>query len=613
VFRGLFNVPVTGHGSFHPILVRSLLVALVGVSSLAVAPASAVAPITLSGRLDVEHGDVISADPRNSRQVEYRVLDTGTERLTIEGKGTERLAPGSSVKLRGQRNGGRFVLAATDPVAATGTATAPLEDGSSAGSATPAVGTKHIAVLMANFTGDQRQPWTADQVRSVVFGEVSAASYWGEVSNGVMSITGDVFGYYTLAVPRSTCDYSGWMSAAKSAATAAGIVLADYTNVMLVLPRQSVCWWGGLGNVGGRNTWINGLLTVHVTSHELGHNFGVHHASALDCTDQAGVRVSMSYTCTATEYGDPYDVMGHGTRHTSNWHRRQLGFLGTSDQITITTSGSYRMATVEVSGGVPRVLRAQRPQGDFLYLEWRQPYGRFDAFLATSPAVKGVIIRIASGTARGRSRLIDTTPGTTSWVDAPLMTGRTFMDPTSGISITTTAVDATGATVQVIYGAVMPPPTPTPTPTPVPTATAPTPTATPIGTPIATPTQAPTAMPSPSPTPTPVPTATASPTPSPTPTPVPDTLVPTTPGALVATVTKNKASLSWVPSTDNSGHVSYQVFRDGVHVATSSSSAVMVTVRPGSHTFVVRAIDPSGNRSAVSAPATVVVDDWRGR
>ncbi len=100
------------------------------------------------------------------------------------------------------------------------------------------------------------------------------------------------------------------------------------------------------------------------------------------------------------------------------------------------------MATVEVAGGAPRVLRVARPSGDFFYLEWRQPYGQFDAFSSTSAAVNGVIIRQAPDSGAVRSRLLDATPATTSFTDAPLAVGSTFVDPASSITITSVAVDS---------------------------------------------------------------------------------------------------------------------------------------------------------------------------
>src|SRR5919112_6647927 len=101
-------------------------------------------------------------------------------------------------------------------------------------------------------------------------------------------------------------------------------------------------------------------MSLYVASHELGHNFGVDHAAALTCT-RSGSRVSYSSNCSADEYGDPFDVMGYnGQRHMSNWHRLQLGLLGSGDVQTVATHGAYRIAPAEASGGSPRVLRVPR-------------------------------------------------------------------------------------------------------------------------------------------------------------------------------------------------------------------------------------------------------------
>jgi hypothetical protein len=412
-------------------------------------------------------------------------------------------------------------------------------------------------------------------------------------------MAGDVYGYFTLAPSNTSCDHSAWMSAATSAASTAGVDLASYTNVMLAFPHQSACWWAGLANLIGRTSFINGYLTPYVTAHELGHNFGVYHASSLRCVDASGARVSLSTDCTLGEYGDPFDVMGSNAHHTSNWHRRQLGFLTRADEATVTAPGTYRLATAEVAGGTPRILRIARPNGDFFYLEWRQPYGRFDAFATTAAAVRGVIIRIAPDTRRGRSKLIDTTPETTSWLDAPLVKGRTFVDPTNGISITTTELDANGATVQIGFGPVR---------TPSPTLVA-APTSTPIVTPR--PTVAPSATVAPSPTRTPAPTA--SPSPVPTPTALPDRVPPTTPQNVSLTVTdKNKVQLTWLASADNAGGVTYQIYRDGTLMRTTSVTSQFLTVSPGAHSFVVRALDIAGNASGFSNRVAVLISDWRG-
>ena len=47
------------------------------------------------------------------------------------------------------------------------------------------------------------------------------------------------------------------------------------------------------------------------------------------------------------------------------------------------------------------------------------------------------------------TKLVDTTPGTSSYLDAPLTVGQTLTDPVSHISITTLSVDASGASIRV--------------------------------------------------------------------------------------------------------------------------------------------------------------------
>ena len=106
----------------------------------------------------------------------------------------------------------------------------------------------------------------------------------------------------------------------------------------------------------------------------------------------SGVRVQYSNNCTASEYGDPFDVMGSnasssgGIHHENSWAMRQIGVLTTADQHAVTASGNYFVATAPVDGGVPRILRVVRPSGDYYYLEFRQPYGTlYENWGTTSP------------------------------------------------------------------------------------------------------------------------------------------------------------------------------------------------------------------------------------
>ncbi len=277
----------------------------------------------------------------------------------------------------------------------------------------------------------------------------SVASYFKEVSDGRMAMTGDVFGYFTLAVSTSSCDYGDWGADARLAAKSAGIDLSAYTNIVHAFAKQSSCWWGGLAQVDGRLSWINGSMTLYVTSHELGHNFGAHHASTMTCTKN-GVRVPLSSSCTINEYGDPFDVMGTSAqRHVQTWHRRQMGFLSARDQLTVTQNGRYFVTTAQVAAESPRIVRIQRSSSEFYYLEFRQPYGLYDNFSTTAAAVSGVMIRIAPNDKRVQSKLLDMNPATSGFGDAPLAVGQTFNDPASSVSITTVSVGPNGATVRI--------------------------------------------------------------------------------------------------------------------------------------------------------------------
>lgn len=209
-----------------------------------------------------------------------------------------------------------------------------------------------------------------------------------------------------------------------------------------------------MAELPGSLSWINGELTVRVVGHELGHNLGAHHASGLHCVE-GGVRVSVGGDCSLDEYGDPFDIMGAGERHTSNWNKARLGWLGSSNLATASASGTYVLAAQEALTADVQLLRIPRGDGLFYYLELRQPFGSFfDNFSLADPAVRGVTVRLApdySGTAQ--SHLIDTRPSTDEFEDAPLTVGRTFADPKHGVWVVNRGVFGGKATVDVSIGA----------------------------------------------------------------------------------------------------------------------------------------------------------------
>jgi chitodextrinase len=86
-----------------------------------------------------------------------------------------------------------------------------------------------------------------------------------------------------------------------------------------------------------------------------------------------------------------------------------------------------------------------------------------------------------------------------------------------------------------------------------------------------------------------------------------DTTAPTMPTNLSATpVSSSQINLTWAASTDNIGVTGYQVFRDGVRLATTSINRYSDTgLTPNtSYTYSVAAYDAAGNVSAQSNPAS---------
>lgn len=83
----------------------------------------------------------------------------------------------------------------------------------------------------------------------------------------------------------------------------------------------------------------------------------------------------------------------------------------------------------------------------------------------------------------------------------------------------------------------------------------------------------------------------------------PDTQVPTAPTGLAATpVSASQINLNWNASTDNIAVTGYQIFRNGVQVATSTGVSYNNTGLTASTTyaFTVKALDAAGNVSAAS-------------
>jgi chitodextrinase len=492
--------------------------------------------VTVQGTLQLLHADDFNGHHAHTYSYFLRSA-SGTLQLTFDGEGPDESMAGAKVRVSGVQSGRTVHVGGSSGGGVSAVSEATVA----------AAQAKNVLVIQFNFSNDRRTPWTVDAARGVVLNNAnSITAYYNEESFGQLTMTGNVTPWLEISNDNTGCAYGTWASAANSAATAAGISLSGYTNYVYAFPQTGSCGWAGLAYLPGTQSWTNGAMSLRVIGHELGHNFGVHHANSMSCTS-GGVRVWLAAPsgCTSSEYGDPFDIMGSAsTRHENNFFLGQLGFLASADKQDVTTSGQYQLGVAEQSGSTPKLLRVARAgTSTYFYLEFRQPFGAyFDTFGSTDAVVRGVTIRLGPDyPTRAQSQLLDTTPGTSGFSDASLLTGQSVSDPVANVSFSTLSVSSTGATVQITFG--------------------------------------------------------------------PDSSKPTMPGSFRATATSaTTVGLTWTASSDDVGVAGYRVYRDGgatpIATVTGTSYADSDLSPQTTYAYSVVAYDAQNN---VSDPATASV------
>ena len=315
--------------------------------------------------------------------------------------------------------------------------------------------TNNALVILMTFTDSPAIPFSQAQVQTVFSGTTgSVAQYFSEVSFGQQLLNPTVTAWLaTNAATPSGCNWQQMGTLGRNAATAAGYSTANYQNIVYVFPRVSACGWAGLAYIGASGVWINGYNSTSVYGHELGHNFGLLHAGSLRCSG-----VAIGGTCSVTEYGDPFDIMGNqSAMHFNAAQKLDLGWIATGTVVNHTAgSGTYVLNPIESAGGAVYAVRIPAATNRTYWLEYRQPIG-FDAGLASYPN-NGAQVRVVSpfetlcsgcDAYSNDTQLVDMTPGTSSFTDAALVVGKSFADSTYGINISVLSATASGLTVQV--------------------------------------------------------------------------------------------------------------------------------------------------------------------
>jgi hypothetical protein len=409
--------------------------------------------VVLEGVLQVEVADY----PDRSSITRHFLKTASGQRHELRFKEGHRLAglqSGARVRVRGLLSD-RILTAEASPT--------PLDPApADVAAAMPyAVGTQKTAVILVNFQDKATSPQTPAAVHSLVFGQVN--NFLLENSFQTTSLSGNVFGWYTIPQSSTNCDIGAIRNQARSAAAAAGADLSPYSRFIYMFPNTAACGWAGYGIIGGSPTdaWINGYFDRRIIAHELGHNLGLRHAHSQECGAS-----SIAGSCTASEYGDLVDTMGWGLYgHFSAYQKETLGWLnygGMPPIATVESSGSYSLAPYAGGSGGNRalkILKGTNPstgEKTWYYVEFRQPTGYDGVLAGTGNLTSGVTVR--SGSASGGAFLLDMTPGSdysseyNDLKDAALAVGRTFTDSAAGVALRVVRADNTGATVDVSLG-----------------------------------------------------------------------------------------------------------------------------------------------------------------
>ncbi len=294
----------------------------------------------------------------------------------------------------------------------------------------------------------------ADIMEVIVFNVTN--NYYRENSYNQVSLSGEVLEGYVLPI-NQTCNIGRVQQEAIKIADP-DVDFSKYSRLVIAAPYGPFCSFGGAGTLGKTVVhtddgdvsmsimWIYPRSLGFVVGHELGHNFGNHHASFLYCGNSP-----ISETgCFVSEYGDPYSIMGNIVAgHYNAYHKDRTGWFSNQNILNVTNNGQYVIEPIENAGNGLKAIKIQRGQRDYLYVEYRQPIGADTRLSGFSTVFNGSLLHTIGFSTR--SLLIDPSPPGNAYTSA-LAVGERFTDPSTGTEVTTVSKTPTALTVNVIIG-----------------------------------------------------------------------------------------------------------------------------------------------------------------
>jgi hypothetical protein len=448
------------------------LVLTANCSANPVAPSEDQAEVTGTWRGRIETLVVDNFQAGTSRTRTF--LHTSQETLELDTVRSTTLRPGQVVAVTGRASGKRLAVSQVSASLAETTGTGTCS----------ATGEQKTVVILASFPSKALlSSVTPKLMQDSFFGTgLTVDNYLRESSFGKTWATGDVLGPFVL-----DADYFDEPLAARDAALRAAAPSADltkYSRIYVVAPQGEMGMdSGGMALLGcgqisspqgvlyassmwlGAESMVGQVDVVSTASHELGHGFGLEHARFADYgNDSLGPAGQTAAPWDAIhEYGDSFSDMGRNSGQWAAPQKALLGWLqpGTNIQ-TVTTGGNFTLSPYELAGP-GQVLQVSRGTGsdDWLWIEFRQPLGTFDATLPAvaftgamvhyqDPALTATLSGVDPAT---YTNLLNFHPAPPFANDPALHAGETWTDPYGILSLSVNSASTAGLIISVSYAA----------------------------------------------------------------------------------------------------------------------------------------------------------------
>ncbi|HWY75073.1 MAG TPA: Calx-beta domain-containing protein, partial [Verrucomicrobiae bacterium] len=317
-------------------------------------------------------------------------------------------------------------------------------------------GQKNLLYMRVNFPDDLREPITLEDAYNTM-NDVN--DFYVTGSYGTTWLVPTVTPL--LMMPQSknwyaTAGAGSLLSDARAVAKVSGYDTANFDFDIVTFTSVPGYNFGGLAYVGGKGVWLQSP-GVGVTSHELGHNYGLWHANFWDTSTTNGD--SVIGPGAHEEYGNVYDTMGQasaGNNQFNAMHKNRLHWLPDLFVANVVSNGVYRIFAFDVPQRVDGQFYAAKVHKDFqrdYWIEFRQ------LFKSNPWLQNGVLLNWSPwALSHGGTHLLDTTPDSPNGkADAAVVIGRTFTDMPAGVHITPVAHGTIGTNlfidVQVNMGA----------------------------------------------------------------------------------------------------------------------------------------------------------------